>query len=125
MDYIEKISGQYDGRILLHAPYKGKKDGNIPEELYSILCISNGILETMCLSDTEEPIVIGWIVYPHDMILEQTAFYTENYGIKGTIFSDDGAGCPYIIKNDRSITSFIGIVDEEYKIADTLSDFFQ
>ena len=125
MGYIEKISKQYDGNILLHAPYKGEKDANIPEELYSILCITNGISETMCLLDNKEPIVIGWIVYPHDTILEQTAFYTENYGIKGTIFSDDGAGCPYIVKSDGSITSFNGIDHEEYKIADTLSDFFQ
>ncbi len=125
MGYMEKISEQYNGNILLHAPYTGKKDEHIPEELYSILCMSNGISETMCLGNHKEPILIGWIVYPHDMILEQTTFYTENYGIKGTIFSDDGAGCPYIIKRDGAITSFNGIDDAEYKIADTLSDFFQ
>lgn len=124
MDDIERISEQYDGNILLYAPYKRGKNENIPEELYAILGISNGISETMYLPDTEEKIIIGWILYPYDEIQKWTAFYAENYGITGTVFSDDGAGCPYIIKTDGSITCFRGIEDEEYKVADTLLDFF-
>lgn len=125
MDYIEKIAHQYDGNILLHAPYQGQKDVCMPEELYSILCISNGISETMYLPHTEEKTTIGWILYPYEMIQQWTAFYAVQYSIQGTVFSDDGAGCPYILKGDGSITCFNGIDNEESKIADTLSDFFQ
>lgn len=125
MDYIERISHEYSGNLLLHTPYQGERDKTIPEELYAVLSISNGISETMNLPDTEERIIIGWILYPYEMIQEWTAFYTENYGIKGTVFSDDGAGCPYIIKPDGAITCFNGIDNEEFEIADTLLDFFQ
>ncbi len=54
MDYINRISHQYSGEILLHAPYKGERSKNIPEEIYSILCVSDGISETMCSSSTEK-----------------------------------------------------------------------
>lgn len=110
---------------MLKAPYEDEKDKNIAEELYSILCISNGILETMCLSNRDENIVIGWILYSHEMMMEWTAFYTANYGIKGTVFSDDGAGSPFIMNLDGTITCFNAIDNESIKMAETLLDFFQ
>ena len=125
MDYIDRILHQYNGEILLHAPYKGKRDSGIPEELYSILYVSDGISETMCLPNTNEKIEIGWIVYSHEMILEWTAFYAMNYGIKGIVFSDNGADCVYCIKPNGTITCFSGIDGEETQIADTLWNFFQ
>ncbi len=125
MDCIAKISEQYNGSISLYPPCKKEISESLPRELHSILCISDGIAETMFLPNTKESITIGWIVYPYDMILEQTAFYAETYGIKGTVFSDDGAGCPYIIKPDGAITCFNGIEGEEFQTADSLSAFFQ
>ncbi|MBM6725265.1 hypothetical protein [Pseudoflavonifractor phocaeensis] len=62
MDYIEQISNQYGGEILLHDPYTGEKHENISQEIYSILQISNGISETMRLPNTNEKIEIGWII---------------------------------------------------------------
>lgn len=91
MDYIKRITHKKSGNLLLHTSYKGKKSENIPEELYSILCISDGILETMRLSDNDEKIAIGWIIYSHDDILEWTAFYAAKYSIEGAVFSGDGA----------------------------------
>lgn len=91
MDYIKRITHKKSGNLLLHISYKGKKSENIPEELYSILCISDGILETMRLSDNDEKIAIGWILYSHDEILKWTAFYAANYSIEGAVFSGDGA----------------------------------
>ncbi len=124
MDYIERISNRYDGQILLHAPYIGKIYENIPQQLYSILRISNGITETMRLSDTNEKIEIGWILYSHEMIMEWTSFYATHYRIKGSIFSDDGADCVYCIKTDGTITCFDSTDNNEIQIADTLWDFF-
>lgn len=124
MDYINRISHQYGGEILLHAPYNGKKDENIPQEIYSILCVSNGISETMCLPGTNEKVEIGWIIYSYEMMLKWTAFYATNYGIKGIVFSDDGADCIYCIKLNGTITCFNSIDNDEAQIADTLWDFF-
>lgn len=124
MDYINRISRQYNGQILLHAPYKGEKDKNIPEEIYSILCVSNGISEIMSSPDTDEKIEIGWIIYSREMILEWTAFYATNYDLKGIVFSDDGADCVYCMKPDGTITCFDSMDNEETQIADTLWDFF-
>ncbi len=124
MDYIEKISRCYKGKILLHSAYTGPKNKMIPEVIYSILSVSNGITETMLLPDTGKKAEISWIIYSHDMILEWTEFYTENYHIKGTVFSDDGADSLFIIKSDGMITCFNCIDNEETKVADTLLDFF-
>lgn len=64
-------------------------------------------------------------LYIHmEMILEWTSFYTTNYGLKGIIFSDDGADCVYCIKPDGAITCFNSIDKDEIQIADTLWDFF-
>lgn len=124
MDYIERISNQYKGEILLHDPYNGKTYENIPKEIYSILRISNGVSETMRLSVTDEKLEIGWILYSHEMILEWTSFYETNYGLKGTVFSDDGGDCVYCIKADGKITCFNSIDNDETPIADSLWDFF-
>ena len=125
MDYISRIRDIYDGNIMLHDPYKGRNEGNIPEELYALLCISNGLGETMLHPKTGEEMMIAWIVYPYEMIVEQTAFFNANYGIKGVVFADDGAGDPYIIKPDGEITCFNGIDNEETRISDALSTFFK
>lgn len=124
MDYIGKISERYGGEILLHAPYNGERCDNISKEIYSILRVSNGISETMRLSGINEKIEIGWVIYSHEMILEWTSFYAANYGIKGIVFSDDGADGVYCMKRDETITYFNRIDNEETQAADTLWDFF-
>ena len=124
MDYIEQISNQYGGEILLHDPYTGDKHENISQEIYSFLQISNGISETMRLPNKKEKIEIVWLIYSHDMILEWTSFYDTNYGLKGTVFSDDGGDCVYCIKPDGAITCFNSMDNDETQIADTLWDFF-
>ena len=124
MDYIEQISNQYGGEILLHDPYTGEKHENISQEIYSILQISNGISETMRLPNTNEKIEIGWIIYSHEMILEWTSFYDTNYGLKGTVFFFFFGDCVYCIKPDGAITCFNSMDNDETQIADTLWDFF-
>lgn len=125
MDYISRIRDIYGGNIMLHDPYKGRNEENIPEKLYALLCISNGIGETMLHPKTGKEMKITWIVYPYEMIVEWTAFFAANYGIEGVVFADDGAGDPYIIKSDGTITCFNGIDNEESKIADTLFEFLK
>lgn len=125
MEYISRIRELYDGNIILHDPYRDSNKDNIPEALYELLCISNGIGETMRHPGTGEEMMIAWIVYPHEMIAAETRFFVANYGIKGIVFADDGAGDPYLIKPDGTITHFNCIDNQEIKIADTLFDYFR
>ena len=110
---------------MLQEPYTGRNEENMPEALFALLCVSNGIGETMLHPKTGKEMMINWIVYPYEMIVEWTAFFTTNYGLKGVVFADDGAGEPYIIKPDGIITCFNGIDNEETKIADTLFNYFK
>lgn len=124
MDLISMIRSKYKGDVLLHKPYCGRRSDSVPEELYAILCACNGISETITLPGTAEKVTIGWIVYPYEMIMESTAFYAANYGIGGVVFSDDGAGNPFILNPDGSVSCYHPIANEETPQADSLSDFF-
>ncbi|OUO93554.1 hypothetical protein B5F39_07615 [Cloacibacillus sp. An23] len=123
MDYIEKASRKYGGALSLHPPYEGPEDGRVPEELYSVLRVSDGVSETMNAPGGGET-EIAWIIYTHEMILRWSSFYNENYGVCGAVFSDDGADCVYILKYDGTVACFDCAYNEEFKTAESLSDFF-
>lgn len=125
MHLMEQISDQYDGCVLLHPPYQGHCDPSLPTKLAELLQLSNGISEVATRPDTGETIPIDWIIYPYEMIQSWTAFYRNEYGVEGTVFSDDGAGSPYLLKGDGSITCFDGADQEEYPAAPSLEDFFR
>lgn len=124
MDYIRKISKMYHGNILLQPPYQGEDFIDIPKEITSILHVSDGICEMMANPKTGEIMPIGWIVYPYEMIRSDTAFYRAEYKIDGIIFSDDGAGNPFILKPDGAVVCFNAIDGEEVKAANSLSAFW-
>ena len=97
---IELIRRFYDGNIELQTP--NKSDAlSVPDVLKSVLSKSDGILETMLVPKNGKRITIGWIIYPYEMIQKETAFFKEEYGIDGTVFSDDGAGNPYYIHDNK------------------------
>lgn len=124
MNYIDEISRLYDGNILPGKPYMGER-ADIPEELFGILRTANGIRETMPNPETGEPMPIAWILYSCEEIIKASEFYRNEYGIKGTVFADDGAGNPYILKSDGSITLFDAVDEEESTAADSLEEFYQ
>lgn len=124
MNFIDKISRFYDGNILPEAPYTGEQD-DIPEELFDILRTANGIRETMPDPETGETMPIAWILYPYEEIVKESKFFRDEYGIEGTVFTDDGAGNPYILKSDGSVTLFDAVAGEESTAADSLADFFR
>ena len=97
---IELISKKYKSCIKLMDPIECI-DINLPESLKEILLSSNGVLETMPHPKTGEMMDIGWIVYSYDVICRATAYYKKEYGLSGTVFSDDGAGNPYYIFQDK------------------------
>ena len=125
MDFIQAIDNRYEGNILLNPPYEGERPGDIPEEIYEILCISNGIMETMLHPNTGERLSIGWIIYPDEMMREESSFYREEYGIEGVVFATDGAGDPYIFKPDGRIIRLDPTCGEEAEEAGSLREFYE
>lgn len=124
MNFIDKISRLNDGNILPEAPYTGEQ-ADIPEELFDIMRTANGIRETMPDPETGETMPIAWILYPYEEIVKASEFFRDEYGIEGTVFADDGAGNPYILKSDGSVTLFDAVDGEESTAADSLADFFR
>ena len=58
------------------------------------------------------------------MIKDNTEFYVAEYGISGYIFSDDGAGNVFVMKDDESIYLFDAIDGEEEYFAKSLAEFW-
>ena len=119
--YICLINEMYNNNIRLHAPLQSIEYG-MPTVLLEILCVSDGIEEVMCIGDRKLP--IAWILYSCEMIKNNTEYYTSEYGIDGYIFSDDGAGNVFVIKEDESIYLFNVIDGEEEYFAKSLADFW-
>jgi len=111
----------YDNNILLHNPLQ-IDDSSMPTELIEVLRVSDGIEEVINIKDKKES--IGWILYSYQMIKNNTEYYAMEYGIKGYVFSDDGAGNVFIIKEDGFIYLFNAIDKEENLFAKSLSEFW-
>ncbi|MBD5112222.1 MAG: SMI1/KNR4 family protein [Ruminococcaceae bacterium] len=124
MNFIDEISRLYDGNILPNEPYTGER-ADIPEELFEILQTADGIRETMPNPETGEPMSIAWILYPYDYMATESEFYHNEYGVDGTVFADDGAGNPYILKSNGSVSLFDAIDGEESTAANSLEEFYQ
>lgn len=119
--YIRLISEMYSNNILLHNPLQ-IEGSSMPTELFEILRVSDGIEEIIIVNDKKES--IGWILYSYEMIKNNTGYYAEKYGIKGYVFSDDGAGNVFIMKEDGSIYLFDAIDGEEDYFAESLVKFW-
>ena len=120
---IDLIREFYDGNIELKDP-NTSGELLVPDILKNILTQADGILETMEHPKSGEKMTIGWIIYSYDMIVKQSAFYKEEYGLDGTVFSDDGAGNPYYILNDK-IYQFDPIDNESELKAGSLEEFYR
>ena len=119
---IDLIYKKYNGQIKLNNPIVCK-DNSIPESLREILLETNGIQETMIHPKTGEPMEIGWIIYSYDEMINATNYYRNEYGLSGTVFSDDGAGNPYYILDDM-VYEYDPIDNESNLMAETIIEFF-
>lgn len=125
MDFIQAIDRIYEGNILLNAPYEGERPKDIPEEIFAILRVSDGIEETMIHPGTGESLVIERIIYSCEMMREESSFYQEEYGVEGVVFATDGAGDPYILKPDGRVTCLEAAAGEETEAAGSLREFYR
>ncbi len=119
--YICLIKRMYDNNIKLHNPLQ-TIDSSMPTELLEILSVSDGIEEVITVGDRNES--IGWILYSYEMIKNNTEYYAMEYGINGYIFSDDGAGSVFVMKEDGSVYLFDAIDGEEEFFAESLVKFW-
>ena len=62
----------YNNNIRLHTPLQNI-NSDMPTALLEILSVSDGIEEVISVGDRKES--IGWILYPYDMIKDNTEFY--------------------------------------------------
>ena len=99
--HISLIREMYDNNILLHAPLEGEKL-ELSIELLEILKICDGIEEIVNVKGKKES--IGWILYSYEMIKNNTEFYSNEYGIQGYVFSDDGAGNVFVLNYSYFVT---------------------
>ena len=126
---ITLISDKYNGNIILSQPLSKEvaeqAERYLPAELLRILKQSNGIEESMVLPDTGKLEPISWIVYSYEMILEESRYFRETYLLEGVVFSDDGAGNPYYMKENGKVYCFEAIDDEEILVAESLEVFWR
>lgn len=126
---IKLISDKYNGNIILSQPLSKEvaeqAKSYLPAELLRILEQSNGIEESMVLPDTGKLEPISWIVYSYEMILEESRYFQETYLLEGVVFSDDGAGNPYYMKENGKIYYFEAIDEEEALVAESLEVFWR
>lgn len=119
--YIRLINEMYNNNIRLHTPLQNI-DSGMPTALLEILSVSDGIEEVISVGDRKES--IGWILYSYEMIKNNTEYYAAEYGINGYIFSDDGAGNVFVMKDNESIYLFNAIDGEEEYFAESLAKFW-
>ena len=125
MTLIDQIAALYQGNILLHPPYQGKPDMDLPEEIAAILRVSNGIEETMLHPKTGERISISWVVYPYELLREENIFFQQECGLEGFVFSNNGTGEPYVLKPDGTVVCYDPPSGEETREAGSLAEFYR
>lgn len=97
----------------------------IPNELLDLLSISNGIEETIYISQINQVKSISHIIYPIDIILSETKFYFKEYALNNIlIFTNDENGNPYLLKDDYKVYLFNSIDGELQLYANNILEFF-
>ncbi len=64
----------------------------MPDDLFEVLKISNGINEVMINPNTNKVEVIGRIIYSLAEMKTQTDCYLGEYGSEGVVFAGNGTG---------------------------------
>ena len=128
MDIISLVKQKYENNFQLCPPLNKSQYNEarvfLPDELLSILSVSNGIEETIIIPNTGKIEVIGYIIYPYKDIKEWTTFYHNKYGCEGIVFAGDGAGGEYFINPDGQIYYYECMGEDGEPYADSLSDYF-
>lgn len=55
-------------------PYQGENTDHIPDTLFCMLQISNGMIETMTHPGTGEVIPVMWVLYSYERIIIESGF---------------------------------------------------
>ena len=118
---ISEIQQFYNDCIITFPPYLGDFPENFPAELRNILKASNGIQEktkNTCISPR-------WIIFPYDLIIINSQFYGEKYGLKDAyIFSIDELGYLVLIVKSNKILNLEPTTGKTQTVASSLSQYW-
>lgn len=128
MEIVNLIQQKYRETCQLCSPLTKKQCDKahkfLPNELFEILKISNGINEVMINPNTKKVEVIDRIIYSWAEMKRQTACYLSEYGNEGVVFAGNGAGGFFVLKPDGRVFlyEYYDLGEEFY--ADGLWEYF-
>lgn len=118
---INIIQQFYNNQIVTFPPYLGDFPENFPFELRDILKVSNGVQEktkNICISPR-------WIIFPYELILINSQFYGDKYGLKDTyIISIDELRNLILIVDSHKIISLEPTTGKMQTVAGSLSQYW-
>ena len=97
----------------------------LPNDLFELLKISNGVLELMTHPKVNngKPFVIGSIIYSFEEICSESKAFTELFGIEGVAFAGNGAGGFFIINPDGKIFLYECVGEEGEYYAENIREY--
>lgn len=130
MDCLQALQARYSGQVQLAPPAsaediqaaEGRLNLHVPDQLAQLLRVSNGVQELLCIGDKIEP--IGPILYSLEDMVQASCFYRATYGVRGIVFTCDGAGDVYYLDEAGIVWYYHPISGEQEAVAASLQDFF-
>ncbi len=128
VNIVNLIQQKYGDSCQLRSPLTKKQYDKarkfLPNELFEILKISNGINEVMVNPNNGKVEVIDRIVYSLAEMKKQTDCYLSEYGSEGVVFAGNGAGGFFVLKPDGRIFlyEYYDLGEEFY--ADSMWEYF-
>ncbi len=128
MELVNLIQQKYGESCQLRSPLTKKQCDKakkfLPDELFEVLKISNGIDEVMINPNTNKVEVIDRIIYSLAEMKTETNCYLGEYGSEGVVFAGNGAGGFFVLKPDGRVFlyEYYDLGEEYY--ADSLWEYF-
>ncbi len=128
MELVNLIQQKYGESCQLRSPLTKKQCDKakkfLPDELFEVLKISNGIDEVMINPNTNKVEVIDRIIYSLAEMKTETNCYLGEYGSEEVVFAGNGAGGFFVLKPDGRVFlyEYYDLGEEFY--ADSLWEYF-
>ncbi len=127
IEIIQQKYGEFCGLLppLEESQYE-LSEKMLPEDLFEIIRISNGIYELMTCPNVndDKPFVMGHIIFPFEEIRSATESFSELFGAEGTVFAGNGAGGYYVIDPAGAIYLYEYTDDGGQYRAENLQEYF-
>ncbi len=128
MKMVNLIQQKYGESCQMRSPLTKKQCDKahkfLPDDLFEVLKISNGINEVMINPNTNKVEVMGRIIYSLAEMKTQTDCYLGEYGSEGVVFAGNGAGGFFVLKPDGRVFLYKYYDLGEEFFADSLWEYF-